>query len=155
MSNSKSEPSLQHFSRSFSLKWLLILIAAMAAVFAAMTQIGMGQAEFTIVENNLTFDERNLVEGVLRWNYTGTQHDGEKPWPFECKIRNIQNQELVKITPGSCAVVRYRQTALGPLKTQDPFAMYISGVLGINENSIVGYAILEDSTEVFIDGHKN
>ncbi|MEM7782606.1 MAG: hypothetical protein AAF939_20545 [Planctomycetota bacterium] len=128
------------------------MIAIVAIGFSLGTQYGMGRAIFVIVENELELNEDQMVQGMVHWTYEGTEHTHDLPWPIYCEIRNVQRPELLNLRPGQSSTIRYRVDPLGPLKKDDPFEMYISGVLGIESKFIQGHTILDDRTHVLISG---
>ena len=136
----------------FTLKKLFVGVAIVGMVLATSTQIGMGTATFEIWENDLSTNERGLIQGVLKWGYTGPGENQKDAWPFICRINNIANHEILKLKPKMKNAIRYRMTALGPLKKQDQYKMYISRALGISEDKIKGFVMLNEQTEIVIDG---
>ena len=137
----------------FNLKWMLIAVALAGGAMALVTQIGMGVAEFVVWENNLSLNVDGLVEGELRLGYEGDEYYGTT-WPYECRITNISHRGLLDLEPGSKTRVRYRMTALGPLKKQEPCAYFLTRSLGIHQSDIVGYVTFKGGTEVVINGRQ-
>lgn len=139
----------------FNLRWLLALIATLGVLLAVVTQIGMGRAEFEVYANELVLNERGLVKGRLSCGYVGTESDSVEAWPFDVEFNNVadQNYEFRRIRPGRKVAVRYRMMAVGPLKKQDPFKMYLHH-LGVEPNEVVGHVITEAGTKVIIDGFR-
>ena len=130
---------------------MLLLVACVAGLLAAVTQIGMARCEFVVKENNLIINEDGMVEGELRLAYLGQEYDSQ--WPYACNMTRIDCPSLVNIKPESVASIRYRATALGPLKKQEPCAIYLSK-LGINADEIEGYVFLKYGTDVVINGRQ-
>ena len=137
----------------FNLKWMLFVVALTGIAMASVTQIGMGVAEFEVWENNLRLNEDGLVEGELQLGYEGDEYLGTT-WPYACRLTNVSRPGLLDLKPGSKTRVRYRMTALGPLKKQDPCAYYLTRSLGISQSSIVGYVTFKGGTEVVINGRQ-
>ena len=137
----------------FNLKWMMISIALIALSMAAVTQIGMGVAEFEVRENNLRLNEDGLVEGELWLGYEGDESYSGL-WPYDCKMNNVSEIALLDLKPGSKTKIRYRIAALGPLKKQEPCAIYLTRSLGINQSDIVGFVTFKGGTEVVINGKK-
>lgn len=137
----------------FHLKGLLVLIGLLAIALALVTQIGMGTAEFEVCENNLRLDENGLVKGSLLLRYEGDEYAGTT-WPYECKLNNIDRQELLGLKLGLKQRVRYRMAALGPLKKQDPCAIFLTRRLRIQPLEIVGFVTYQGETEVVINGQR-
>ena len=132
---------------------MLIAVAIAAVGLALVTQVGMAIADFEICENNLILNEDGFVEGELRLGYEGDEYYGTS-WPYECRMTNVSRRELLDLKPGSKIRVRYRMTALGPLKKQEPCAFFLTRSLGIRQSDIVGYVTFKGGTEVVINGHQ-
>lgn len=145
---------LRVLSRMFriSLKKLLIVVGLAAALLALTTQIGMGTAEFEVLENGLALDNGQLVSGRLWGNFTG--HDLPEPnkLPFVFEIRNINRPDIVKIQSGQKNQVRYRVKPFWLLKKQDPFQIYLTRHFGISADQIKGYVWTKLNAQVVIDG---
>ncbi len=137
----------------FNLKWMLLTVALVGTALALVTQIGMGIAEFEVWENNLRLDADGLVVGDLRLGYQGGEYYGTT-WPYECQMNQIRLPDLLDLRPGLKTRIRYRMTALGPLKKQDPCGCFLTRCLGINQSDIVGYVTFKGGTEVVINGRQ-
>jgi hypothetical protein len=137
----------------FNLQWMLIAVALAGVALALVTQIGMGIAEFEVWENNLSLNDDGLVEGELRLGYEGDEYYGTT-WPYDCRITNVSRRSLLDLKPGIKTRVRYRISALGPLKKQEPCAYFLTRSLGINQSDIVGYVTFKGGTEVVINGRQ-
>ncbi|MFK7768538.1 MAG: hypothetical protein AB8B55_15050 [Mariniblastus sp.] len=136
----------------FTLKRMFIAIAIAGLVFAVTTQIGMDIATFEIWENDLTVNHQGLVQGQLRWGFVAPGKPKDQPWPFVCRINNVDQRKILKLKPKTVNEIRYRVSDFGPLKQQDPYKIYISQVLGIHEDKIVGFVMIKGRTEIIIDG---
>ncbi len=135
-----------------SLKKMLVLVGLAAALLALTTQIGMGTAEFEVLENELKLNEDHLVSGRLWGNFVG--HDLPKPneLPFVCEVRNIDRPKIIQIKSGQKNQIQYRVTPFWPLKKQDPFEIYLKRHLGITSDQIEGYVWTKAGARVVIDG---
>ena len=137
--------------RSFSLKWMLLLIAVVAGLLAAVTQIGMAKCEFVVKENNLMVSDEGMVEGELRLGFLGKEYDSQ--WPYECSITRVDCASLLDLMPDARTTIRYRAMALGPLKKQEPCAIYLTK-FGVDPDEIDGYVFLRYLTHVVINGRR-
>lgn len=135
-----------------SIKALLVVMAFFAGAAATVSQYGMGNAEFEIQEISLSTNSFGKIQGVVKLDYWGVEHDDPIPWPIVCHLQHVPNPQLLTLTKGKRSTIRYRFKKMGPLKREDPHSMYFSKVLGIKRNHIVGYAITEVDTQVVIDG---
>ena len=137
-----------------SLRKLLIVVALVAAVLAFAPQIGMGTAEFEVVDNGLKLSDGQMVSGRLWGTFTG--HDLPQPneMPFVFEVRNIKRPNIVQIQAGQKNQIRYRVAAFWPLKKQDPFQIYLTRYFGISEDQIKGYVWTQSNAQVVIDGTK-
>lgn len=135
-----------------SLKKLLILVGLAAGLLSFATQIGMGTAEFEVLENGLELSNGRMVSGQLWGNFTG--HDLPEPneLPFVFKVRNINRPGIVQIQSGQKNQVRYRVKPFWPLKKQDPFEIYLTRHYGISADQIKGYVWTQFNAQVVIDG---
>ena len=135
-----------------SLKKMLILVGLAAALIAFATQIGMGTAEFEVLENELELGENQLVSGRLWGNFIG--HDLPQPneLAFVCEVRNINRPGIVQIPVGQKNQIQYRVTPFWPLKKQDPFQIYLTRHYGISADEIEGYVWTKSHAQVVIDG---
>lgn len=135
-----------------SLKKLLICVGLAAVLLAIATQIGVGTAEFEILENELELNEDQLVSGRIWGNFVG--HDLPKPneLPFVCEVRNINRPNIIKIQPGQKNEIQYRVKDFWLMKKQDPFEIYLTRHLGITADQIEGYIWTKAGARVVIDG---
>ena len=137
----------------FSLKRLLIVVAMVGVLFAVATQIGMVESEFEVWENNLRLNSDGLVQGDLRLGFESELY-GEDAWPVEFKINNVSDGDLLGLQEGTKNKIKHRAKGFGPLKVQEPCQLYLTRVLGLDADSIVGYVSIKGRTEVVIDGNR-
>ena len=135
-----------------SLKKLLICVGLAAALLAIMTQIGMGTAEFEILENELSLNEDQTVSGRIWGNFVGYDLPKPNELEFVCEIRNIDRPSIVQIQPGQKNEIRYRVKEFWPMKKQDPFQIYLGRHFGIKGDQIEGYIWTKAGARVVIDG---
>ena len=135
-----------------SLKKMLILVGLAAALMAVATRIGMGTAEFEVLENGLELDDDQLVSGKLWGHFVG--HDLPMPneLPFVFEVRNINQPKIVNIQSGQKNEIQYRVTPYWPLKKQDPFQIYLTRHFGVSADEIEGYVWTRAGARVVIDG---
>lgn len=141
----------------FKLRSLLIVVAVVAISFGVLTRVGTSNAQFEFIENSLVVDDQQRISGKIRWSYRDEIRNETKAWQFICSVKNLKlNPEnyrrLLAYQPGDQTNVNYRYLGFGPFKKQDPFTYYVSKKLGIDEESIVGYAWFDGWTEVVING---
>ena len=135
-----------------SLKKLFIFVGLSAILLGLVTQIGMGTAEFEVVENQLELSNDGMVSGRLWGNFTG--HDLPQPneLSFVFEVRNINRPNIVQIQSGQKNQIRYRIKPFGPLDKQDPFQIYLTRHFGITADQIKGYVWGQALAQVVIDG---
>ncbi len=134
---------------------MLAFIGLIGILLAVATQVGHSTVEFEILENQLELNEEQRISGQLSWGYRADPDSESEGWPFVCKIRNVEQRGLLKLTPGQKNDVNFRSNPIWPLKKQDPFKIYIAKVLKIPPHQIVGYVMTSENTEVVIDGSQN
>ena len=137
----------------FNLKWMLVFVALVGVAMAMVTQFGMGVAEFEVWENDLRLNDDGLVEGGLRLGYEGDEYYGTT-WPYQCRMTNVSQRELLDLKLGQKTKVRYRINSLGPLKKQEPCSYFLTRSLGLNRSDIVGFVTFKGATEVVINGQQ-
>ena len=142
-------------AKRISLRKMLAIVGLLGILLAVVTQVGNSTVEFEILENQLRLNDERLVSGQLSWGYRAHPESEGEVWPFVCKIRNVDQPELLKLAPGKKNNVNFRSHPVWPLKKQDPFKIYIVNVLGISSDQIVGFVMTSENTEVVIDGSRN
>ncbi len=135
----------------------MVVVTLVSILIAALSQIGMTQAQFEFVENDLAIDSRGLANGRILWSFQDRHIRRSEPWQFVCSIKNLQLDpaalaKLNSLKPGDRRTLRYRDVEIGGLKKQDPFAKYIRSELGISADHVIGYAWFDGWTEVVISG---
>ena len=136
----------------FGLKRLLFAIGLAAILLAVVTQVGIVEAEFEVWENNLHLNDQGLVQGELRLGFQSDEYRDKAAWPFDFKIKNVADRSLLSLQNGTKSSIKYRLKKFGPLKVQEPCRVYLTRVLGLDAESIVGYVMIKGRTEVVIDG---
>jgi hypothetical protein len=137
----------------FNLKVLILVLSLCSLALAFVSQAGVRVAKFELVENNLRLNSDGFVQGKMRFHCTTNEYP-DSDWVFECNVVNLSQSEILGFKPGVSKKLRYRSVAMGPLGKQDPYALFVTRGLGIQQSSIVGFVTYQTGAEVMINGRQ-
>ena len=137
----------------FNLRALICVVSLFSLAFAFVAQAGMRVARFELIENNLSLNSEGFVQGRMSFQCTTNEYP-DSNWMFECNVVNLPQSEILGFKPGVSRKLRYRAVAVGPLGEEDPYSLFVTRGLKIQQSSIVGFVTYETGAEVMINGRQ-
>lgn len=137
----------------FNLRALIFVVSLCSLAFAFVAQAGMRVARFELIENNLSLNSEGFVQGRMSFQCTTNEYP-DSNWMFECNVVNLPQSEILGFKPGVSRKLRYRAFAVGPLGEEDPYSLFVTRGLKIQQSSIVGFVTYETGAEVMINGRQ-
>ncbi|MDB4372377.1 hypothetical protein N9Z53_01240 [Mariniblastus sp.] len=137
----------------FNLKALLLVVSLCSLALACVSQVGVRVARFELIENNLLLNSEGFVQGKMSFQCTTNEYP-DSNWMFECNVVNLPQSGILGFKPGAFKKLRYRSVALGPWGKEDPYSLFVTQGLKIQQSSIVGFVTYETGAEVMINGRQ-